>query len=202
MNRIIIATIKSWNIENAEVFQKQFKNTLIITHFQQLNYNFLKRYKPTHIFFPHWSWRIPKNIYLNFNCIAFHMTDLPFGRGGSPLQNLIIQGYTKTKISAFKIIKELDAGPVYIKKDLSLNGTAYDIFKRASRIIFTRMIPYIIKHNPSSHKQIGKIVTFQRLQPARSNISKLKNTKEIYNYIRMLDAPEYTFCSSRNRGKK
>ena len=34
------------------------------------------------------------------------MTDLPFGRGGSPLQNLIINGYKKTKYLQFEL-KEL-----------------------------------------------------------------------------------------------
>ena len=30
-----------------------------------------------------------QEIHENYKCIIFHMTDLPFGRGGSPLQNLI-----------------------------------------------------------------------------------------------------------------
>ena len=35
------------------------------------------------------------------------MTDLPYGRGGSPLQNLIIRGFESTKISAIEFKMEL-----------------------------------------------------------------------------------------------
>ncbi len=28
---------------------------------------------------------------MKFECVCFHMTDVPYGRGGSPLQNLIIR---------------------------------------------------------------------------------------------------------------
>jgi methionyl-tRNA formyltransferase len=44
------------------------------------------------------------------------MTDLPFGRGGSPLQNLISRKIYNTKLSAIRVVKELDAGPVFLKK--------------------------------------------------------------------------------------
>ena len=47
------------------------------------------------------------------------MTDLPYGRGGSPLQNLIVRGHKHTMISAIKCVKELDAGPIYLKKPLT-----------------------------------------------------------------------------------
>ena len=83
---------------------------------------------------PHWSYIIPKDIFNLFNCVVFHMTDLPFGRGGSPLQNLIIRGYEKTKISALKVTNGIDSGPIYLKKPLSLDGTAYEIMIRASQL--------------------------------------------------------------------
>ena len=80
-----------------------------------------------YIFFMHWSWRVPEDITNRFECICFHMTDLPYGRGGSPLQNLILNGHKKTKISAIRMTEEVDAGPIYVKKKLSLKGSAEDI---------------------------------------------------------------------------
>lgn len=44
------------------------------------------------------------------------MTDLPYGRGGSPLQNLIVRNHYKTKISEIRVKKEIDSGPIYLKK--------------------------------------------------------------------------------------
>ena len=57
------------------------------------------------------------------------MTDLPYGRGGSPLQNLIMMGKRNTKLTAFKCVKKLDSGPIYLKKKLSLDGNLEEIFQ-------------------------------------------------------------------------
>jgi len=48
------------------------------------------------------------------------MTDLSYGRGGSPLQNLIVRGYKDTMISALWIEKELDSG-AYTHRSGDLN---------------------------------------------------------------------------------
>ena len=50
------------------------------------------------------------------------MTDLPFGRGGSPLQNLIIRGIYDTKISAIKANKEIEAGDIYCQHNLNIKN--------------------------------------------------------------------------------
>ena len=44
------------------------------------------------------------------------MTDLPFGRGGSPLQNLIVRGFEETMTSAIKVTKGIDTGDIYLKE--------------------------------------------------------------------------------------
>ena len=72
-----------------------------------------------YIFFLHWSLRVPKKIYASYECVC-HMTDVPYGRGGTPLQNLILRGHSQTKLSALRMVDEMDAGPVYTKKSLSL----------------------------------------------------------------------------------
>jgi len=189
----IIATLKSWNIEEANRFIKENNNLkiILISEKKGLDYNKIKKYNPRYILFPHWSWKIPENISKNYECIIFHMTDLPFGRGGSPLQNLISRGIYNTKISAVKVVDEIDAGPIYIKENLKLKGDAEYIYKKASKIIFRKMIPFIIKNEPFPEQQGGEIVVFKRRKPEEGNIQKLKSLNEVYDYIRMLDAESY-----------
>jgi len=170
-----------------------FYECKLITQNEELNISFLEKWNPDYIFFPHWSNIIPEDIFNNFKCIVFHMTDLPFGRGGSPLQNLILRGYEKTKISAIKVISEIDAGDIYLKRDLSLNGTAYEIYNRASLIII-EMIKHIIKNNPTPIPQNGEVVNFQRRKPSESNFFEINELKSLYNFIRMLDAPGYPYA--------
>jgi methionyl-tRNA formyltransferase len=191
--RVVVATIKSWNLEN---FKQLVKNNPKIEFFliaskEELTPDNLKKIGPRYIFFPHWSWIIPKEIYENYESIVFHMTDLPYGRGGSPLQNLIVRGKNETMISSIKVVEQIDAGSVYIKKPLGLDGTAQEIFTRASKIVFDEMIPYIIKNNPKPKAQEGEITQFSRRNAKESDISKLTGLKSIYDHIRMLDGEGY-----------
>lgn len=191
---IIIATIKTWNVSNAVKLKKklgrEYKVTVITTK-DKLAYDVVKKIDPVYIFFPHWSWIIPKKICDNFKCVVFHMTDLPFGRGGSPLQNLIARGMSKTRISAIKAAESVDSGPIYLKRSLSLKGSAAGIFRNASEIVFKKMIPYIIKNNPDPVPQKGKAVNFRRRTPSDSDIAGFKDMNKIYDHIRMLDAEGY-----------
>ncbi|MFC2091185.1 methionyl-tRNA formyltransferase [Elusimicrobiota bacterium] len=189
----IIATIKPWNIEKAMELMKKNKRSDIhlITDKKDLLYPAVKKINPRYIFFPHWSWIIPKNIYENYECVVFHMTDLPFGRGGSPLQNLIVRGIKHTKITAIKVTGGIDAGPVYMKESLQLGGAAAGIFKRFSLIVFDKMIPYMLDNNPSPVPQKGRIVKFKRRNPSQSDIGKIRDIEKIYDHIRMLDAQSY-----------
>lgn len=192
--RIIIATIKSWNIENAKKFKRCYgeKNEIsIITEPKELQAETLNKLKPDFIFFPHWSYIIPKSIYEKYTCIVFHMTDLPFGRGGSPLQNLIIRGIKETKVSAIKVQKEIDAGPVYMKVPVTLEGSASDIFERISDIIFETMIPRFLEEEIEPTQQQGTPTFFKRRTPAESELRPDMKMSEIYDYIRMLDAEGY-----------
>ncbi|WP_035289870.1 formyltransferase family protein [Clostridium sp. KNHs214] len=192
--KIIVATIKSWNIKNAEKFKRcnEFKDDIsIITDRKDLEYEKVCKINPNYIFFPHWSWIIESKLYKNFNCVVFHMTDLPYGRGGSPLQNLIERGVENTKISAIKVNDGIDAGDIYFKENLNLNGTADEIFMRASKIIFNKMIPRIINERITPKKQSGEVVEFKRRKPSQSEMLSEFDIEKIYDYIRMLDGEGY-----------
>lgn len=150
----------------------------------------LSRINPQFVFFPHWSWLIPEQIYLQFECVIFHMTDLPYGRGGSPLQNLIVRGHRETMLSALRCVKELDGGPIYMKRPLSIVGTAEEILTRASTLIGD-MIDVIVKERPTPVAQVGEVVEFKRRKPSDGDIVSLNELGDVYNYIRMLDADGY-----------
>lgn len=193
--RVMIVTIKSWNIQNAKKIMNEYSHKIewiLISDKDDFNVNEVRKFDPDYIFFPHWSWIIPKEVFESYKCIVFHMTDLPFGRGGSPLQNLISRGIVNTKISAISVSEEIDAGDIYLKKDLNLNGTADEIFIRASKIIFFEMIPLIIEENIKPFEQSGEVVHFNRRSPNESEINNSINSmEELYNHIRMLDGERY-----------
>jgi methionyl-tRNA formyltransferase len=148
------------------------------------------RLKPRAIFFPHWRWKVPAEIVAAYECVAFHATDLPFGRGGSPIQNMIQAGKERTKITAFRMTDELDAGPIYMQRDLSLEGPAHEIFRRCSLLV-AEMISQIVKEWPAPLPQRGEPTYFKRRVPSQSIITSASAPRDLYNLIRMLDAPDY-----------
>lgn len=197
MRNIVIVTIKEWNISNYFKLKDMYKDMYIfhlLTSEDEFNYESLKKLNPKYVFFPHWSSIISKDIYTNFECVVFHMTDLPFGRGGSPLQNLIQNGIYKTKISALKVEKSIDSGDIYIKEDLDISkGSAEEIFINASSIVFNKMIPRFLKGDLTPIKQSGEVTTFKRRKKEESKVSDLNamSLSSMYDFIRMLDAQSY-----------
>lgn len=189
--RIVVANINPAFKNLIEKLKKEHPgNVLEINDKNQLNYQVLHDFEPDYVFFTHWSYIIKSEIYENFNCIVFHMTDLPYGRGGSPLQNLIVRGLKETKLSAIKVSRGIDEGDLYLKKSLSLEGTAREIFSRAS-LLAAVMVEEIINLQLVAKPQEGEVTLFSRRKPEESDISNLEDLNEIYDYIRMLDADGY-----------
>ncbi|MDA9232367.1 hypothetical protein N9O63_00965 [Candidatus Pelagibacter sp.] len=188
MSKYIIACSKKWFLKNSK--RKFNKNFFFIEKKSQLNLNFLKKFNPKFIFFPHWSHIIPSKIFNKYNCILFHTSNLPYGRGGSPIQNLIKRKIYSSYICSFKADKILDAGPIYCKEKISLKGDLNNIFKNLS-VKITKMIFFIIEKKPIPKKQFGKIINFKRLNEKDSKIKKNENMIDIYDKIRMLDNEDY-----------
>jgi methionyl-tRNA formyltransferase len=157
---------------------------------EELTSSLVRAINPRFVFFLHWSWKVPDDLVSGFECVCFHMTDVPYGRGGSPLQNLILRGHHDTKISALRMTPEFDAGPVYCKEPMTLEGAAEEIYIRAGQIA-AGMIARIIREQITPVPQTGEAVIFTRRKPEQSNVAQLQSLTQIYDYIRMLDAEEY-----------
>ncbi len=126
------------------------------------------------------------------------MTDLPFGRGGSPMQNLIARGIYKTKVSAIRVAEGLDTGDVYLKHPFNIKeGSAEELFGKLSKIIF-KMMSDILRLEPKPIPQKGKPVIFKRRNSAESEIPADVHGRKLYDFIRMLDAPEYPAAFIKN----
>ena len=187
---IIIATIKNWNLQNARNFKyKNIKITLIKTK-KEFNLKKLKKVQPDYIFFPHWSWIVNKKIFNTYKCICFHMTKLPYGIGGTPLQNLIIRKKKTTTLTSFRMINKIDQGPILITKKINLKGSAEEIYRKISKEVFI-MIKKILKKYPKETEQKGKKIYFKRIVDSKLQFKRIKNLSDFYDEIRMRDSHSY-----------
>lgn len=189
--KYLIVSEKPWHRHFPQTLSAQLNEEFIlVTDPKDLTLDRIEALNPGFIFFPHWSHLIPADIYERYNCIVFHMTDLPYGRGGSPLQNLIVRGHKTTMLSALKATRELDAGDIYLKRPLMLSGTAEQIFINAADIMI-EMIIEIIKNKISPVPQKGEVVKFRRRTKEEGNLDAATSIGQVYDMIRMLDCPGY-----------
>ena len=189
--KIIIVCSKKWFFKNETIKKFIKKNKiLILKNKNQVSIKYLNKIKPNIIFFPHWSHKVNQSVIKKYNCICFHTAPLPFGRGGSPIQNLILKKIKRTPVCAIHMTNRIDAGPIYLKKMISLSGNLEEIFIRISFAII-QMIKVLIKKKIVPKKQVGKIFKFKRIKKNQSEIKTEKNITEIFDKIRMLSAEEY-----------
>ena len=191
MSTFVVCTTKPWNIESFRRRTGALSGRwVLIDEPRTLTVARLGELAPRYVFFPHWSWLVPAEIVDSFECVCFHMTDVPYGRGGSPLQNLIVRGHRSTSLTALRMTAELDAGPVYLKYPLSLDGRAEDIFERAADLTYD-MISEIVTRAPCPVAQVGEVVKFSRRTPEQSILPRESTPSSLYDFIRMVDAPTY-----------
>ena len=191
--RLIILHSKPWNAEvfafASIVFQEDEYELVCISSKSEFDKHRDFRTTDT-LLFIHWNWLVPAEVTEKYNCICFHMTDLPYGRG-SPLQNLLLRGAETTKVSAIKMTQELDAGPLYMKRTLKLKGSALEIYLRASQLSLV-MAKDIICNTLAPLNQEGEVVKFERLTYAENLIEEKKVGLDYFiNMVRMVDAPTY-----------
>jgi methionyl-tRNA formyltransferase len=187
----VVCTVKPWNVEAFRERTPALAGSWhLIEDPADLSLHAIQRIAPRYLFFPHWSWKVPPEITERYECVCFHMTDVPYGRGGSPLQNLILRGHSLTMLSALQMTDQLDAGPIYGKRALSLTGRAEEIFGRAAGLTYD-LIDEIVTKEPVPIAQAGEVVSFRRRTPDESVLPKGGSASELYDFIRMLDAPTY-----------
>lgn len=190
---LLLLASRPWNAALSGRLSLRFDRPVdCISSPDQLTAEAVAAIDPEWIFVPHWSHLIPEAIWGQWRTVIFHMTDLPYGRGGSPLQNLIQRGHSSTMLTALRCVAGLDAGDVYIKEPLALHGTAEEIFLRADGLI-EQMIERIVQEEPIAQPQQGEPVLFSRRTPAQSSLSECPagDLSAWYDHIRMLDAEDY-----------
>lgn len=197
--KIIVCASKQWFNLSTEFSSEH--QVLTIRKQEDLSIELLDSYKPDYIFFVHWNWKVKKEIHLKYECIVFHTAPLPFGRGGSPVQNLILQGFNVSPVCAIRMTDDLDAGPIYAKKLISLEGRLSQILLRINDTINDLIINIILDPRPPT-EQVGEIHVFNRLGDMDNELPANIDLSQIYDRIRMLDDKSYPDAFLKNGDTK
>jgi methionyl-tRNA formyltransferase len=142
---------------------------------------------PEWIFFLDWSWKVPQNIIDTHKCVCFHEADLPDFRGGSPIQNQIVRGIKKTKLTAFMMDGGIDTGDILLQEELDLSGHLWEIMDRVVHLT-DKMIDRILSGGFTPRKQ-GEGTCYKRRTPQDSKMDINLPLEKLYDFIRMLEEP-------------
>jgi len=155
------------------------------------------------VLFVGWSWIIPAEIVNSKVCLCVHPSPLPKYRGGSPIQNQIINGETKSAVTLFIMNEKIDDGVIVRQSEYSLEGDLDEIFDSMKAATFDAITDLI-----EEYRKIGKMVFdeehttkqdlskksyFKRRTPEQSEITveEIQNStpEQLYNKIRALQDP-------------
>ena len=190
MINYVVASSKDWFQEHPKTRQYSSLNIVEIKTKNELNLELLEKINPRYIFFPHWNWKVDSEIFERHECVVFHTAPLPFGRGGSPIQNLILRNIEKTPVCALRMTEILDGGPIYDSIEVTLDGTITEIFSKIA-VCVEKLIIKICQENIEPKEQSGAVVTFNRLTYADNELKSEYSIKELYDRIRMVDGEGY-----------
>ena len=190
MINYVVASSKDWFQEHPKTRQYSSLNIVEIKTKNELNLELLEKINPRYIFFPHWNWKVDSEIFERYECVVFHTAPLPFGRGGSPIQNLILRNIEKTPVCALRMTEILDGGPIYDSIEVTLDGTITEIFSKIA-VCVEKLIIKICQENIEPIDQSGTVVSFNRLTYADNELKSEYSIKELYDRIRMLDGLDY-----------
>jgi len=193
---IACITYRDWAIDIYEKIHEVYngKHTFLIWRDKDsFNAKTLIEFNPDLILWYGWSW-IVDNVFVNeYESVMLHPSALPKYRGGSPIQNQIINGEKLGAVSLFRMTEELDKGDIYQQLPLSLAGSLDDIFRRISDLGFAatcNLIDGNYKLMPQNHTNATYC---KRRKPSDSRITLNEITNEsaeyLYNKIRMLADP-------------
>ena len=88
------------------------------------------------------------------------------------------------------MVEELDSGPIYSLRELSLEGPLSIIFKRLN-IIVNDLIQDLVEFLPEPTIQKGNHFYFRRLNEEDNKIPCKGSLKDFYDRVRMLDDSTY-----------
>lgn len=110
----LFCAYRNWSLKLFKKLSKKYKSIILLKSPKKLTYSYIKKIDPQYIFFPDWSWIVPKEIVENYRCVCFHKSNLPKFRGGSPLPNQILKGITKIKTTAFFMTDGINKGDILL----------------------------------------------------------------------------------------
>lgn len=136
----------------------------------------------------------PKILKRNKHNIVVHASDLPTGKGFSPLQWQILEDKNEIMLTLFEAEEGVDSGPFYFKSKIHLNGT--ELYNELRTILAEKIIEMCLYfvNNTEILKPIlqsGQSTYYNKRTNADDEINPYKTIAEQFNHFRIADNQHY-----------
>ena len=137
-----------------------------------------------------------KNEYLvlNKSNVVCHPSNLPKGRGFSPIAWEILNNSDKLTFTLFEANEKVDDGEIYYKKEIELLGTELndDLRSIQAEITFELILKYINEYPKiNGSKQVGEATYYRKRNKNDSELDINKSIMEQFNILRIADNLNY-----------
>jgi len=130
------------------------------------------------------------------NNLVANSSNLPKGRGWSPLSWQILEGHSTITVTLFEANSEIDSGPVYIKQEIHLDGHELlpELQNTLSTVIY-EMCKKFIANYPENVKdfseQVGEPTYYEKRTSKDSELDINQTIKDQFNLLRIVDNDKY-----------
>lgn len=139
---------------------------------------------------------VPEVLHRSRSNIVVHASELPKGRGMSPLTWQVLEGRNRIPVTLFEAVEAIDAGPIYLRDSIHLNGN--ELLHEMHEILGAKIVgmcvafadrwPRILEGGVA---QAGKPSFFRRRSAEDSRIDPHKSLAEQFNLLRVVDNSRY-----------
>jgi methionyl-tRNA formyltransferase len=138
----------------------------------------------------------PNILSRNKHNLVIHASDLPKGKGMSPMSWQILEGKNKIRVTLFEAVKSLDAGNIYLQESIEFEG--HELLDELRTILANSIIKlcsqFIINY-PSvlsgARKQAGDGSFYPKRTIEDSILDIDKSLREQFQLLRIVDNERY-----------
>ena len=121
--------------------------------------------------------------------INLHFSMLPRWRGAAPVQRAIIAGDELTGVTVFRLVPELDAGPIFASFTQAIDtdatsGSLLESLSVGGAELLLRVVNDLAACSAPSKKQMGEVTVAPKLTIEDARIDWLVPAQAIYNRVR------------------
>ena len=126
--------------------------------------------------------------------LVVHESDLPEGKGWSPVTWQVLEGKNKIPICLFEAVEKVDSGVIYFKDFIDLDGSELidEIRKKQAGKTFELLDKFLeVYPNVFGKIQKGKETFYKKRKPKDSELNLQKTIEEQFNLLRTVDNERY-----------